>query len=447
MQISMSAPYATELRSGAWNFAQGNVGIGTDSPLYNLDIAGTSTRIRVQETTSNTASTMIEVENSDGRGAMLGVGGSGRTDLLTNRGFINAQFELDGLAIGTEGIDPIIFYTQGLATSNERMRITSAGNVVINSTTTPYVDDKLYIAAGNAIIDNNKSYLQYTNGGARAAVLTLNSSNNLFVGQNNANNANLFLYGGTGNVIVNAGAIEVARFTTSGNVGIGRTSIAQPTTGATTLAIQGTTTTSAGAIRLYSSDDSVAAYIFADNANGLSINTSTSHPMVFRTVGVERMRITSGGNILAGKIVTGQVLTDGFEYSTDNYLSICNSVSANYSLYVANKGASGTRNMVAFYGTSSSDYRLKEDLKDFNGLDKVSKISVYDFKWKSEESRSYGVMAHELQEVLPDAVSGEKDAEENQMVDYSKIVPLLIKSIQELKAEVDKLKQECNCKN
>jgi hypothetical protein len=103
--------------------------------------------------------------------------------------------------------------------------------------------------------------------------------------------------------------------------------------------------------------------------------------------------------------------------------------------------------------STSSDYRLKEDLQDFNGLDKVSKISVYDFKWKTDESRSYGVMAHELQEVLPDAVAGEKDdvnedgSVNPQGVDYSKIVPLLVKSIQELKAEVDKLKQECKCKN
>ena len=74
--------------------------------------------------------------------------------------------------------------------------------------------------------------------------------------------------------------------------------------------------------------------------------------------------------------------------------------------------------------------------------DMVSKIKMYDFKWKSDESRSYGVMAHELQEVLPDAVSGEKDAEEMQGVDYSKIVPLLVKSIQELKAEIELLKNK-----
>ena len=75
-------------------------------------------------------------------------------------------------------------------------------------------------------------------------------------------------------------------------------------------------------------------------------------------------------------------------------------------------------------------------------LELVSKIPVYDYKWKVDESRSYGVMAHELEEVLPQAVSGEKDAEEMQGVDYSKIVPLLVKSIQELKAEIELLKNK-----
>ena len=51
-----------------------------------------------------------------------------------------------------------------------------------------------------------------------------------------------------------------------------------------------------------------------------------------------------------------------------------------------------------------------------------------------------GVLAHELQEVLPYAVTGIKDGEEMQCVDYSKIVPILIKSVQELKSELDQLK-------
>ncbi len=115
---------------------------------------------------------------------------------------------------------------------------------------------------------------------------------------------------------------------------------------------------------------------------------------------------------------------------------------------------------------SASDYRLKDDLKDFNALEKISKIPVYDFKWKSSNTRDYGVIAHELQEILPQAVDGEKDAVENyeitkavtdndgnviekavlgtrnkiQSVDYAKLVPLLVGAIQELKAEIELLK-------
>ena len=89
---------------------------------------------------------------------------------------------------------------------------------------------------------------------------------------------------------------------------------------------------------------------------------------------------------------------------------------------------------------TGSDYRLKEDYRDFNGLNIISDIDVYDFKWKNQDDRSYGVIAHELDQVVPGAVTGEKDAEDMQCVDYSKLVPLLIKSVQELKAENVSLK-------
>ena len=174
------------------------------------------------------------------------------------------------------------------------------------------------------------------------------------------------------------------------------------------------------------------------------------------------MRITSGGEVL----IRRASYTD-----TTFSLQVGDAASDSYRPIRCQVASTGTRTQIAFYNTetalvgtistsgtstaynTSSDYRLKEDLQDFAGLDMVSKIPVYDFKWKDNDDyedcdkRSYGVIAHELQEVLPQAVSGEKDAEEMQGVDYSKIVPLLVKSIQELKAEVDKLKQECKCKN
>jgi len=90
----------------------------------------------------------------------------------------------------------------------------------------------------------------------------------------------------------------------------------------------------------------------------------------------------------------------------------------------------------------TSDYRLKQDFKNYSGLNLVSAIKTYDYEWKSDKSRMYGVLAHELQKVLPYAVSGEKDGKIMQQVDYSKIVPVLIKAIQELKLEIDTLKNK-----
>jgi hypothetical protein len=169
--------------------------------------------------------------------------------------------------------------------------------------------------------------------------------------------------------------------------------------------------------------------------------------------GTERMRITSGGEVLIGTDSTTVGGVAGHKLvidATSQNLGIITASGSHQAVRFANGStAVGSINLTTSSTTynTSSDYRLKEDLQDFAGLDMVSKIPVYDFKWKTDESRSYGVMAHELQEVLPQAVSGEKDAEEMQSVDYSKIVPLLVKSIQELTAKVDKLEQECKCKN
>ena len=165
----------------------------------------------------------------------------------------------------------------------------------------------------------------------------------------------------------------------------------------------------------------------------------------------EKMRITSGGDVQIKSNPTSSPYEGMIVENLSNgcRINIGRSTSAIVLGFYNDNGIVGsisTSGSSTVY-TTSSDYRLKEDLQDFAGLDMISKIPVYDFKWKSDESRSYGVMAHELQEVLPDAVSGQKDAEEMQGVDYSKIVPLLVKSIQELKAEVDLLKQECKCKN
>ena len=97
---------------------------------------------------------------------------------------------------------------------------------------------------------------------------------------------------------------------------------------------------------------------------------------------------------------------------------------------------------------TTSDYRLKTDFRDFNGSALLRKINVYDYQWKIDNSRSFGVKAHELQQIIPYAVTGIKDAVNAdgsiipQSVDYSKLVPVIIKAMQEQDIVIKKAKEE-----
>ncbi len=174
------------------------------------------------------------------------------------------------------------------------------------------------------------------------------------------------------------------------------------------------------------------------------------------------MRITSGGDVLMGGFAANGAVSptlNGFGFtSSGTATAVCNFSDTNEMFVFNQRDGAGTTQIDFRNGNvergkiqwttsgttynTTSDYRVKENLKDFNGLDKVSKIKVYDFDWIESKKQDYGVVAHELQEILPLAVTGEKDAEKMQGVDYSKIVPLLVKSIQELKAEIELLKSK-----
>lgn len=101
-----------------------------------------------------------------------------------------------------------------------------------------------------------------------------------------------------------------------------------------------------------------------------------------------------------------------------------------------------------FSGGAPSDYRLKEDLSEFNALELVNKVSVYDFAWKNGNGREIGVMAHELQQTFPYLVSGQKDEVDSngqpviQRVNYAKLVPVLLKAIQEQQLQLKELQEQ-----
>ena len=107
-----------------------------------------------------------------------------------------------------------------------------------------------------------------------------------------------------------------------------------------------------------------------------------------------------------------------------------------------------SNDIVAF---SSSDKKLKENIKPIkNALDKVSQISGVEFDWKEltedeklsihgNEGHDVGVIAQEIEKVLPEVVQTRDNG--YKAVKYEKIVPLLIESIKELKAEIEELKK------
>ena len=87
---------------------------------------------------------------------------------------------------------------------------------------------------------------------------------------------------------------------------------------------------------------------------------------------------------------------------------------------------------------TSSDQRLKENIADADDAgSKIDAIQVRKYDWKADGShQDYGMVAQELIEVAPEAVSAPEDPEEMMGVDYSKLVPMLIKEIQSLRARV-----------
>ena len=111
-------------------------------------------------------------------------------------------------------------------------------------------------------------------------------------------------------------------------------------------------------------------------------------------------------------------------------------------------GYIGVGSSTTAYNTSS-DYRLKTDVKDLeNAVDRVNALRPRKFTWIKDGKEEEGFIAHEVQEVYPDAVEGEKDAVDEegnmkiQVMDYGKITPLLAAGLQEAFKEIESLKQQ-----
>ena len=237
----------------------------------------------------------------------------------------------------------------------------------------------------------------------------------------------------------------------SGNVGIGTSSPS------TNLHIYGATNSQ---IRLQNASNSH----FVGNISG-SMEIQSADIIKFLTSGAnERARISSGGNLLVGttnETGDGGGLEIRGNEENGGFIQVkktSSSVSGNRFMAFARNGS--VVGSIALNGTTatayntSSDYRLKHDIAPMTGaLAKVAALKPCTYKWNADGSSGEGFIAHELAEVVPDAVTGEKDAVETytdedgneqtrpvyQGIDTSFLVATLTAAIQEQQAIITTL--------
>ena len=105
------------------------------------------------------------------------------------------------------------------------------------------------------------------------------------------------------------------------------------------------------------------------------------------------------------------------------------------------KGTIGCSSTAVSFNTSS-DYRLKENVDyTWDATTRLKQLKPARFNFIADETNTLvdGFLAHEVSSVVPEAITGEKDGAEMQGIDQSKLVPLLVKTIQELEARITAL--------
>lgn len=364
----------------------GLVGIGNTAPTTALDVSGSIT--------ARSASVI--------------------TDTLTNYGA--------NLVINAAGSLDTIFQTNG----TERMRLTTAGLVGIG-TTAPSAQFAVTPPSNPATATGT---LQTAIGEA-----TNNSAYQMRMGYYLGNT-----YQGVINSIAGGNGADLLLNPSGGNVGIGTTA---PTTSRVQVKGANNATTSYDdGVKVTSLNETVyMQYSWA----GLNA-TST---MLFATGGTERMRIDASGNLLVGTTSSASVSGDAFLYSpVSSNIALCHSSSissgTNYIGFLFNGSTIGSitqSGTTAVLYNVTSDARLKENISDAdNASSLIDALQVRKFDWKAHSSHQrYGFVAQELLGVVPEAVHQPADPDEMMAVDYSKLVPMLIKEVQSLRARVAQL--------
>lgn len=445
----------------------GNVGIGTASPATRLSVTGTgngsvATIIANASLTGSAPTYTGSIRLLDNPTSSTSTAGG--LEFLTST--FGSGYGWKMASIDSTGVHLTFATRQNSASWTEAMRINSSGNVQIGSTLgngklqiygdavnfSPSADNSTN-GIGCCVLGNNVA-----SAGAASARLWMSGANAAHAGNLDLRSGsviestlNMYAVSGTKTVYFTTNG---SSYINGGNVGIGTTSPDAP------LVVDSSNTNTTFTMKR-SGTAGMQLYTLPGSYAVLTSNGST--PLLFGINGSEVSRFDTSGNFLIN--TTSPTL-----YSATTGYGVCyrknaslDVLSTSDNAIILNRTTSyGSIEEFRYSGTivgsisvtgsatsynTSSDYRLKNSVVPMtNGLATISALRPVSYKWNVDGSYGEGFIAHELQEVIPVAVLGEKDAVNEdgsikaQSVDYSKIVVHLVAAIQELKAEIDMLK-------
>jgi hypothetical protein len=388
----------------------GNVGIGTTSPATLIH--------------ARASSPILTLQADDGNVCQLLFGDA--SDL--SRGNITYDNSDESLQFKNNN-------------NQERMRIDSSGNVGIgtSSPSSYYATDLVVNCATEGGITlvggtTDVQYLMFADGTSG------NAQYRGFIGYDH--NVEEFTVNSRGEILFNSGstATEAMRIDASGDIRLTGTAP--------------------------NAEDSISTVNFYNSSSSLNLASITGKrtaggtnygSLIFNTTSAgsiaERMRIDSSGNLLVGTTSTPSGSVGGAALMANNQIIASRGSAAALALYrpdsngdvaLFHKGSTQVGSIsvtgAATAYNTSSDVRLKENIVDAPAGN-IDDIRVRSFDWKADRShQTYGMVAQELVDVAPEAVTQGNTEDDLWSVDYSKLVPMMIKEIQDLKAEVAALK-------
>ena len=196
------------------------------------------------------------------------------------------------------------------------------------------------------------------------------------------------------------------------------------------------------------------------NDDTLVLNSAGNGHLILQENGTERIRIhATKNNVKIGENTStlygdAPLIVERQESSNDSVIRTRHpSTNSRYHIdFFNSSGSQGnitvTSSAVQF--NSTSDYRLKENIvTDWDATTRLKQLKPSRFNFKTDKDKTVeGFLAHEVSDVVPQAVMGKKDAvdkdgnPEHQSMDASKLIPLLVKTIQELEERISSLESK-----